>query len=157
MNKEGVFSWKNRALASALELSESDTIKLFQDGRRISFIIERKVARDVLSGTLANSEGASYDVIDPEGGKWEVRCITKYGINFCPSKMIGSGRHFEEKGFLEKLHEIKGYFVADIILFPNVPYWKILSETVLEWWKNKKIGKNAKISRKKALNLIESY
>ena len=38
----------------------------FTDGRRVSFILERRLAYEVLKGTLAPSEGAGYDLIE----KW---------------------------------------------------------------------------------------
>jgi hypothetical protein len=78
------------------------------DGRRVSFLPERRLSREVFEGTLAPSEGAGYDLLDREGLKWEVRSVSKGGVYFCPSYMVGSGRSFEEKGFLDKLSEIEG-------------------------------------------------
>jgi hypothetical protein len=73
---------------------------------------------------------------------------------FAPSYMVGSGRHFQEDGFLSKLTEIKGYIIADIESFPNIPFWIISSEQVRRWWKEGELGTTTKISRKKALDLI---
>lgn len=50
--------------------------------------------------------------------KWEVRSISRNGIYFCPSYMVGSGRKFNEAGFLVKIAEISGYIVSDIERFP---------------------------------------
>lgn len=50
--------------------------------------------REVLGGRLARSEGDDYDVLDRHGRKWEVRSVSKGGICFCPSYMVGSGRRF---------------------------------------------------------------
>lgn len=68
--------------------------------------------------------------------------------------MVGSGRKFEEPGFLEKLDEIAGYIVSDIQKFPRVPCWIIPVETVREWWVEGKLGATTKITREKALTLI---
>ena len=152
----GKFTWNIQLISAALSITEDDARLYFTDGRRVSFLLERRIAYEVLNGTLAPSEGAGYDVIDSEGFKWEVRSITKGGIYFCPSYMVGSGRTFNEPGFLEKLKEIKGYIVSDVESFPTIPYWVIPVEEVLRWWQNGTLGNSTKISRKKALELIHS-
>jgi len=70
--------------------------------------------------------------------------------------MVGSGRSFNEYGFLEKLKEIKGYIVSDVESFPDIPFWIISKEKVLEWWKKGELGNTTKITREKALRLISS-
>lgn len=152
----GVFSWNTAEIAKALKIKESDVRLYFTDGRRVSFLLERRIAYEFLKGTLAPSEGAGYDLLDSEGGKWEVRSITKDGIYFCPSYMVGSGRSFNEDGFFKKLKTVKGYIVSDVESFPEVPFWVVPSEIVAQWWKEKKLGTATKISRKKALNLLSS-
>lgn len=62
--------------------------------------------REVLGGCLAKSEGDGYDVLDRAGRKWEVRSVSKGGMYFCPSYMVGSGRRFNCDGFLRKLNDI---------------------------------------------------
>ena len=110
----------------------------FRDGRRVSFLLERRIAYEVLNGSLPPSEGAGYDVLDSEDQKWEVRSVSLAGIYFCPSYMVGSGRKFEELGFLTKMDEIAGYVVSDIQRFPAVPYWIIPVDIVREWWQQRK-------------------
>ncbi len=118
-------------------------------------VIERRLAREVLGGALAASEGADYDIVDSDGGKWEVRCVSKGGVYFCPSYMVGKGRKFEPLGFYQKLSEIQGYLLADIECFPRVPYWSVSGETVRTWWDQAHLGASTKILRKKALWLLE--
>ncbi len=150
----GNLIWDIQDIAKALKISPTEVREYFTDGRRVSFLIERRIAHEVLKGSVAKSEGAGFDVIAPNGGKWEVRSISRDGIYFCPSYMVGSGRSFDEAGFHSKLQEIKGYIVADIESFPNIPFWIIPSEQVLTWWKGQELGTTTKISRKKALLLI---
>jgi len=69
--------------------------------------------------------------------------------------MVGSGRHFNETGFLKKIAGIQGYVVSDITLFPEVPYWILPVELVLAWWKTGSLGSSTKISRRTALQLLE--
>ncbi|MBI3930442.1 MAG: hypothetical protein HY325_00310 [Chloroflexi bacterium] len=150
----GNLIWDIKDIAEALKISVNEVREYFTDGRRVSFLIERRIAHEVLKGIVAKSEGAGFDVIAPDGGKWEVRSISRGGIYFCPSYMVGSGRSFDEAGFQSKLTEIEGYIVADIESFPNVPFWIISSDQVLTWWQNHELGTTTHISRKKALRLI---
>lgn len=151
----GKLEWDIKEIATALKINEVDVKEYFTDGRRISFILERRIAKEFLKGKIAESEGAGYDVYDKDGGKWEVRSITNSGVYFCPSYMVGSGRSFNEKGFFEKLEEIKGYILSDIESFPSVPFWIIEASQVKEWWKEGKLGTTTSISNKKALKLIK--
>lgn len=151
----GNLEWDLNQIANSLKLTPKDTKDYFTDGRRVSFVLERRLAFEVLGGTLAPSEGAGFDLLDKDGKKWEVRSITRGGIYFCPSYMVGSGRSFEEKGFLEKLNDIEGYIVSDIELFPNIPYWKINKTIVHNWYIKNMLGSGTKISRAKMLTLLE--
>lgn len=108
-----------------------------------------------MKGTLAPTEGAGYDLIDSKGGKWEVRSITKKGIYFSPSYMVGSGRRFNKKGFISKLDEIEGYIISDVESFPDIKFWIIEKNEVIGWWKKKELGSSTKISRDKILKLLE--
>lgn len=152
----GIFEWNMTSLASSMHLTEDDVRTYFTDGRRVSFMLERRIAYEVLDGSLAASEGAGWDVKDAQGQKWEVRSISKGGIYFCPSYMVGSGRSFNEPGFLEKLDEIEGYIVSDIQSFPKIPYWILPGEAVKRWWNNRRLGTTTKISRVVALQMIEA-
>ncbi len=151
---KGTLEWNEQEIASALRISTEAVREYFTDGRRVSFLLERRISKEIIRGTLASSEGAGYDLLDSQGGKWEVRSISKGGIYFSPSYMVGSGRSFKEEGFLRKLHEVKGYIVSDIESFPRIPYWIIGNEQVEEWWTAGKLGSITKISRKKALSLL---
>jgi hypothetical protein len=151
-----LLTWDEQDIAKALKIKPSDVRLYFTDGRRISFLIERRIAYEVLFGALAPSEGAGFDLFDSKGKKWEVRSITKGGIYFCPSYMVGSGRHFEEAGFLEKLKEIEGYVVSDIESFPNVPFWIISAQQVRAWYDAGQLGINSSVSRERALQLIRT-
>lgn len=152
----GNLIWDVQDIAKALKISVDEVREYFTDGRRVSFLIERRIAHEILKGTVSKSEGAGFDVIAPDGGKWEVRSISKGGIYFCPSYMVGSGRSFNEAGFQSKISEIRGYIVADIESFPNRPFWIISSDQVLKWWDERRLGTTTSISRKKALELLNA-
>lgn len=151
----GVLSWNVEEISEALKLSAKDVRQYFTDGRRVSFLLERRLAYEVLNGTLAESEGAGYDLIDDKGQKWEVRSVTRGGIYFCPSYMVGSGRSFSEPGFLSKLDEVAGYAISDVESFPNVPYWIVPKTSVRRWYDMDLLGAGTKISRDRALQLLK--
>lgn len=152
--RHGMLEWDLAEMSHALKISPEDVRRYFTDGRRVSFILERRIAHEVLGGRLAPSEGAGFDLYDADGGKWEVRSISSGGIYFCPSYMVGSGRSFNEPGFIVKLDDISGYIVSDIESFPRIPYWIIPVAVVRDWWIAGKLGSCTKISRDKALSLI---
>lgn len=154
----GRLSWNLADLSRVLRVSEADVREYFTDGRRISFLIERRLAREVVvGGSLAASEGAGFDLLDGLGRKWEVRSISAGGIYFCPSYMVGSGRVFVELGFLEKLSEIEGYIVSDIDAFPDVPFWLLPKTVVEDWYRTGKLGAGTKVSRARALALLNTW
>lgn len=143
--------WDTKALASALQIHEHDVTEYFTDGRRVSFIIERRLENEHDGWTRATSEGASFDLIDPTGGKWEVRSLTRNGVYFTPSSQVGSGRKFDEKDFLAKLSDIEGFILADIETFPSIEVYVVPVKNVRRWYTSNVLGKTAKISRKKFL------
>ena len=151
---DGTLTWDIAEVARVLKVSVGDVREYFTDGRRVSFLLERRIAYEVVKGRLAPSEGAGFDLIDPAGKKWEVRSITSGGIYFCPSYMVGSGRQFDEPGFLRKLAEIEGYIVSDVEQFPNIPFWIIQKAMVSGWYKQGRLGAGTKISRARALELL---
>lgn len=156
IEQAGVLQWDLKKIADSLHLTVQETRNYFTDGRRVSFILERRICQEIIEGRLSPSEGAGFDLIDAHGGKWEVRSITRGGIYFCPSYMVGSGRRFDEGGFLEKLDEIEGYIVSDVTRFPEIPVWKLSVETVRRWYDNQDLGSGTKVSRSRALALLRA-
>lgn len=152
----GMLEWDIAEIASALKISIDDVEEYFTDGRRISFILERRLSKEIFGGKIAESEGANFDLVDDKGRKWEVRSVSRKGTYFCPSYMVGSGRSFNEEGFISKLDAIEGYILCDIESFPKVSFFVIPSLIVRKWWIDKELGTSTKVSRKKVLNLIQN-
>ena len=122
--------------------------------RRASFIIERRLKWEHPGWTLAPSEGAGYDLRDPDGCLWEVRSITNGGVYFNPSNQVGSGRKFGEEAFQAKLRLIKGFILSDIVGFPHVDVFVVPVDYVERWHVNGELGANAKVSRASFLNKL---
>jgi hypothetical protein len=139
-------TWNVGELARAMHIREDDVVAYFRDGRRVSFMLERRIRDSFPGWRLAPSEGAGYDLLDDRGGKWEVRSVSN-NIYFCPSYMVGSGRRFEEGGFFTKLDSIEGYICSDITQFPDIPVFIVPRETLRELYGQRLLGPNTSISR----------
>jgi hypothetical protein len=140
-----VLEWDLGNLAAAMHLDEGEVLTYFRDGRRISFILERRIRDAFPSWTLAPSEGSGFDLIDEKGGCWEARSVSS-GIYFCPSYMVGARRVFEEQGFLQKLEKIEGYVCSDIMKFPQVPVYMVPSDLILDLYRKGHLGAGTRIS-----------
>lgn len=154
MEKRFQLRWDEEELARAFKVTSKDIREYLTDGRRVSFIIERRLMWENEGWKLAPSEGAGYDLLAPDGGMWEVRSITRQGVYFNPSNQVGSGRAFNEDGFQSKLSGIKGFILSDIVGFPIVDVFVVPVENVLRWHRNRLLGSNAKISRDKFLKIL---
>jgi hypothetical protein len=107
MKSRFTMTWDSQELARAFKVTVEDITEYLTDRRRVSFIIERRLKWEHPGWTLAPSEGAGYDLLDPNGGLREVRSITRNGVYFNPSNQVGSGRSFSESLFQTKLMAIK--------------------------------------------------
>ena len=87
-NSSNVLSWDLKDIANALKINESEVKEYFTDGRRISFLLERRTAHEILHGKLAPNEGTGFDVLDSKDKKWEIRSISKGGVYFCCDRFI---------------------------------------------------------------------
>ncbi len=148
-----MFEWDLAKLSDALQIPPNDVELYFRDGRRVSFLLERRIRDSFPGWRLASSEGAGYDLVDAEGINWEVRSVSK-NIYFCPSYMVGSGRSFQEPGFFTKLADIGGYICSDITTFPKVPVFVIPAELIMSLYKEGRLGGSTLISRAKFYETI---
>ena len=151
MERRFTMSWNEQELAHAFRVEREDVREYLTDGRRVSFIIERRLKWENPGWELAPSEGAGYDLLDPEGKKWEVRSITRGGVYFNPSNQVGSSRSYNEEGFQKKLYEIDGFILSDIMKFPDVEIFVVPVQNVLRWHERGLLGKNARVTRRKFL------
>ena len=152
MEKQFKINWDVDKLSDAFQVTKEDVREYFTDGRRVSFIIERRLKWDHPGWQLAPSEGAGYDLKDPNGGLWEVRSVTRGGVYFTPSNQVGSGRKFNEDGFQGKLSGVMGFILTDIEMFPSMDVYVVPVQNVIRWHGQGTLGSNAKVSRMKFLN-----
>ncbi len=98
---------------------------IFKDGRLSGLLIEHLIESMFLNLTRLKQENSSLDFIDSKGGRYEVRVITKNGVKFIPSHMIGKGRKFNQEGFDEKLAQIDYFLLCDVNNFPKISIFTI--------------------------------
>jgi hypothetical protein len=148
-------------IADAFCVTLADAREYLSDGRRASFIIERRLVWMHPDWKLAPSESESYDLRAPNGRLWEVRCVTRNGVYFNPAGQVGKDRHFEEGGFLGKLDLVAGFILADVAILEEatgkaeVPVFRFGSRLVRQWYLDGKLGKRAQVSRKAFYDRLE--
>ena len=121
----GYLEWNVEELRAAMHLNAEDVLAYFTDGRRVSFMLERRIMREVLGGRLAASEGDDHDLVDSQGRKWEVRSVSA-----------------------------GGYVISDITQFPRIPYWLVEAQLVRRWWDAGQLATATRIPRWRALDLL---
>jgi len=123
-----ILIFDTKKLEKCLEFgNEKEVYRYFSDGRRLSFLLEIRLAR-ILNAELAHPN-KGYDLIVKSGklqGKWEVRTLTER-VYFSPSKDVGYGRATNKDSIDKKLSEINGYIIGDAYLFPSVPVFILYS------------------------------
>lgn len=155
MSPTSILNFDAEFIGEGLGLSVEQVNTWFRDGRHASRIIELNLAKD-LDLTLPANICDKFDLLDANGGKWEVRCLTDHGCSFAPSNMTGAGRKFDITGLVEKLRLVKGFVVADIEGFPVVPYWVIPVHIIEAWCYGGDLKTGARGSRDKILGLLRN-
>lgn len=144
-------------IAAASGLSPESLIARKKDGRTSSLELEDHLENNVDGCTRAPHESDPWDIADPQGRLWELRCLTDNGLSFPPSKSKGVGRRFDPKEFSKRLKSLTGGFiVCDIRDYPRVDIFAFPSSEILELHRNGTLGGNAGTrSPRKARSLIE--
>jgi len=127
------------------DLDEESLTEIFKDGRVASHLLERQLTKWYPS--LTHVKGCKdHDHVDEFHFKYDAKNFTKSGgCKFLPSKMIGTGRKFDEKDFKEKTSNMR-YIICDIVDFPKVRVLFKRGSELVQKYPNGKISK-AKKSR----------
>lgn len=155
MKPTSILKFDEEFIGEGLGLTVPQVQTWFRDGRHASRIIELNLAKE-LGLVLPENICDKFDLLDENGGKWEVRCLTDRGCSFAPSNMTGAGRKFDLAGLVEKLRLVKGFIVADIEGFPTVPYWVIPVHIIEAWCYGGDLKTGARGSRAKILELLRN-
>lgn len=123
--------------------------EMFRDGRFCCEPLSRHLEQQFDGLEFVDRKG--YDFIHPELGKIEKKQITKGGLKFCPSAMIGAGRKVNYQEVVEHIHNLNlVYVLADITEFPKVRVTFVNGRDLLD----NCTSKNASFSKKQAQNIF---
>lgn len=141
-------------IAEGLNMSAEQTVKWFGDGRASSRVMEINMAR-VLGMTPMLDDG-EFDLLAPNGDRWEMKSITRRGARFAPSGMGGKRRKFNPVLFYRWLNTIAGYIFVDVTQFPRVAYWTVPIETAKFWIRRRKVSYKSTASRSQLRKVIDA-
>ena len=101
-------------------LNEETVYEACRDGRVVSHLLERQI--ELWFPELIHVAGCeSHDFVHKKDGRlFDAKNFTPAtGCKFMPSKMIGTGRKFNEQEFVDKTSNMT-YIICDIVDFPKV-------------------------------------
>jgi hypothetical protein len=100
------------------ELPIETLTEIFRDGRPGSYFLEAYLP--IWFPELTHVKGCKdHDHHDASGQLYDAKNFTKNGLNFKPSKMLGTGRVFNYQGMVEKASKLV-YIACDIVEFPKI-------------------------------------
>ena len=99
-------------------LSEEQIKKCMTDGRFASHYMEKELANWFVNLKESEDTCGPFDHLMGDQ-KIDHKNCTNGGVRFMPSKMVGVGREFDEKEFLEKT-SIIDYLITDITTYPII-------------------------------------
>ncbi len=118
-------------------ISKQTLYQRFTDGRIFGLLAEDLANALYNNLTKAPSKTTSYDLIDGNGNKYEVRTVTRGGVNLIPSAQIGAGRSYDEVKHQTKHDSLYAYIFIDVRNSPlfyitgvhisNIPFIKSLT------------------------------
>lgn len=135
------------------DLSQSVLNRLFADGRYCSEPLSHTFHNFFTNLTYVDRKG--YDFEHPDFRFIEQKQITKRGLKFCPSSMLGTGRTIEPDVVRDHIHEFDlHYLLPCIVDFPVVRVVLLSGLELLD----KCTTKSCSFSRTDAIKkLIEPY
>jgi hypothetical protein len=102
-------------------LTKEETNEIFRDGRHCAPWGERAFAK-IFGWDRVDAKG--YDFVLPDGRKVDAKNMTKHGLRFSASHMIGAGRKFVKEEHEKHANSI-GFLCIDIVNFPKIrAVWK---------------------------------
>jgi hypothetical protein len=137
------------------DLPAEKLYELFRDGRfacePISWILEQTFEH------LTYVDRKGFDFSHPEYPYIEKKQITKGGLKFCPSSMIGTKRSVDYNEVLRHIKELDlKFFVVDITSFPIVRAALIDGESLVEHCTNKSASYPSTKAQDLFINAFES-
>ena len=150
MTKFGTHKLNYEKLSEGFKLPVEQVIKFLNDGRVMGRLGE--FIHSLSSGGGRQNENSSFDILEEDNQKSEVRSITKR-VSFASSKEVGFGRKVTEDGFKKKLNSIDRYILLDLRNLKNGTYDTI--EVTKEDIKMLNLGKNKTMEATKFFKIYD--
>jgi hypothetical protein len=150
MRKIGTHIINYEKLSEGFKLPVEQVIKFLNDGRVMGRLGE--FIHSLSSCGERQNENSSFDILEEDNQKSEVRSITKR-VSFASSKEVGFGRKVTENGFKEKLNSIDRYILLDLRNLKNGTYDTI--EVTKEDIKMLNLGKNKTMEATKFFKIYD--
>ena len=151
MRKIGTHKIDYEKLSDGFNLPIEQVKNFLNDGRVMGRLGE--FIHSLSSGGGRQNENSSFDILEKNNQKTEIRSITK-NVSFASSKEVGYGRKVTENGFIEKLNSIDRYVLLDLRNLKNGAYNTI--EVTKEDINMLGLGKNKQMSAKKFYKIYTS-
>ena len=127
------------------DVKGEEMIEMYKDGRASAPPTQLQITKWFPELSYVNAAG--YDHVDTAGTRYEAKGFTKWGCNFKPSKMIGSGRTFKGDEAREQARKLL-YIIYDITEFPHIRLVCRTGKWLVEEYHNMLIGKGVKAKAK---------
>ena len=150
MRKIGTHRLNYEKISEGFKLPVEEVIKFLNDGRVMGRLGE--FIHSLSSGGGRQNENSSFDILEEDNQKSEVRSITKR-VSFASSKEVGYGRKVTEEGFIKKLNSIDIYVLLDLRNLKNGTYDTI--EVTKEDIKMLNLGKNKTMEATKFFKIYD--
>jgi hypothetical protein len=151
MRKIGTHKIDYEKLSDGFNLPIEQVKNFLNDGRVMGRLGE--FIHSLSSGGGRQNENSSFDILEKNNQKTEIRSITK-NVSFASSKEVGYGRKVTENGFIEKLNSIDRYVLLDLRNLKNGTYDTI--EVTKEDINMLGLGKNKQMSAKKFYKIYDN-
>jgi hypothetical protein len=151
MRKIGTHKIDYEKLSDGFNLPIEQVKNFLNDGRVMGRLGE--FIHSLSSGGGRQNENSSFDILEKNNQKTEIRSITK-NVSFASSKEVGYGRKVTENGFIEKLNSIDRYVLLDLRNLKNGAYNTI--EVTKEDINMLGLGKNKQMSAKKFYKIYDN-
>jgi hypothetical protein len=151
MRKIGTHKIDYEKLSDGFNLPIEQVKNFLNDGRVMGRLGE--FIHSLSSGGGRQNENSSFDILEKNNQKTEIRSITK-NVSFASSKEVGYGRKVTENGFIEKLNSIDRYVLLDLRNLKNGTYDTI--EVTKKDINMLGLGKNKQMSAKKFYKIYDN-
>ncbi len=138
MPRQFRMQWNSGRLSRALKIPEEQILGYFRDGAHAPFLVGGRLVQEHPGWGPGAGPGR---LVAPDGGAWEVRCLTEGGVS------LAGDTHRNPGGESGKSSRPGGLILADIVNFPTVEIFVLPAENLQRWRETGQLPAAGKIGR----------